>query len=213
MSAPVSDIDVCNLALSHLKERSITSLTNPTNPAAVACAKWYDHARRTALRKAIWKFAKKRTELAQSATTPAFGWSYQYPLPTDFIRLCSVNDQNENTEITKDYDLEDGNILFNGELGTALPIVYIFDQTNVAKMDPLFIGVFAVELAIAMAFDIVGAEAPIARLTTLLKQLAPEAYAITGQEKPPVRVQRSKFIAARRGGRTSNVAGPTYYLD
>lgn len=207
MAAPTAAVDICNLALDLLKQDSITSITPPTGGVDVVCARWYDHARRATLRKHPWNFAITRATLAANATAPAFGYAAAFDLPNDFVRLISIGDDYLD-DIRRKYQLEDGQLLYS-DSETEVNIRYVYDVTLVSQFDQLFVDVLAAELALRMAYKITGSHESEEALKEHLKTIAPEAYAIDGQERPPQRIQQSKFINRRRGsGRNGSVAGP-----
>jgi hypothetical protein len=210
LEAPGSEVDICNLALSHLKQRAIVQLDPTTSDTEEICALWYQLVRRSTLRLHPWNFAMGRAEVLPDGTyTPEFGFTHAYQKPTDFIRLIGFYDDEGNRihgrGSENDFDLENDYILYNGEDATAINIRYIMDITDVNKMDPLFIDLFALDLAIRLAPRFTGGEARVKTLASLRTEVYTAATAIDGQERPPRRVQRSRFIEARtRGG---NVAG------
>lgn len=206
MAAPTAAVEICNLALDLLKQDAITSIDSPTGGTDVICARWYDHVRRATLRKHPWNFAGTRTTLAANATAPAFGYTQAFDLPNDFIRLLTIGDDAIN-DLQGTYQLEDGQLLYNAADGSSLKIRYVYDFTSVAQMDPLFVDVLAAELALRIAYKVTGSDEAAERITEHLKKIAPEAYAIDGQERPPTRIQRSKFLDRRRGGQSRGVAG------
>ena len=201
MSYPTSPVDICNLALDHLKEGNITSIETPNTKVEVICSNWYDQTRRSLLRRHTWNFATKRISLARLTTTPAFGWNYEYQLPNDFIRFVSIG---ENYPMrSESYQIEDSKILIDDSLNTSgtdtsLKLRYIYDFTNVSAMDPLFIEIFAIELAINISYRITGSNTTKNELGAMLRELNKQAYAIDGQERPPTRVERSRVLRKRR---------------
>lgn len=212
MAAPTAAVDICNLALDLLRQDSITSITSPTGGADTICARWYDHTRRATLRKHPWNFATKRATLTANVTAPTFGYSSAFDLPVNFIRLCTIGDDYIN-DLQGKYQIENFQLLFNADASGALKIRYIYDFTNVSQMDALFIDVLAAELALRMAYKITGTDDAGDRIKEHLKLIAPEAYAIDGQERPPIRIQRSRFLDARRRGSSSRVAGQNTVFD
>lgn len=212
MAAPTSAVDVCNLALDLLKQDAITSIDAPTGGTDVICARWYDHVRRAVLRKHPWNFAGTRATLAANATAPAFGYSQAYDLPNDFIRLLTIGDDTLN-DLQNAYQIEDNQLLYSAADSSSLKIRYVYDFTNVALMDPLFVDVLAAELALRIAFKVTGSDEAGDKIKEHLKLIAPEAYAIDGQERPPIRIQRSKFLDRRRGGQSRGVAGQWTVFD
>lgn len=81
-----SKITICNRALSKLGADRITSLDDD-NKAARAMKSAFDFVRDAELRAHVWNFSVKRAELAALASVPVWGYSYEYALPTDFLKL------------------------------------------------------------------------------------------------------------------------------
>lgn len=82
---------ICNLALRNLGATRITDIADGSKNANVL-SDVYEETRDNLLRAHLWNFATKRVELARSATAPAFGFSYAYALPSDWIRTAGVHD-------------------------------------------------------------------------------------------------------------------------
>lgn len=77
-----SEIDICNLALSHLgQSRQITAISPPDGSAEAAlCARYYPFARDMMLEEHTWGFATRRVALALSGTaSPKYEYSYAWP--------------------------------------------------------------------------------------------------------------------------------------
>lgn len=87
----MSDLTICNKALSMIGGRAtIASLAEGSKEAAV-CNLWYDDTRLMLLRAAHWSFARKQvllTELgnAQDQTAPQ-PWAFLYEYPTDCVKM------------------------------------------------------------------------------------------------------------------------------
>lgn len=212
MAAPTSAVEICNLALDLLKQDAIASITAPTGGTDVICARWYDHVRRATLRKHPWNFAATRITIAPNATAPAFGYSYAYDLPSDFIRLLTIGDDYIG-DLKGKYQVEDGQLLYSAADSSSLKVRYVYDYTDIAHADPLFLDVFAAELALRIAYKVTGSHEAAEAITEHLKKIAPEAYAIDGQERPPTRIQRSKFLNARCRASSTGVAGQFTVTD
>lgn len=203
----LSAVDICNMALDHLKEDNISSIDPAESKVEVICARWYDLTRQIVLRKHPWNFSTKRVLLAKLVAAPEFGFAEQYELPSDFVRLVSIGEEYQ----VRDYQIEDNKILINHTgsfTADTLALRYIYDFENVPEMDPLFIDLLALELAIRVSYQITGNRSAGQALMQMLKELAPDAYAIDGQERPPIRIETSKFKRARMNGSRGNVASP-----
>jgi len=83
-------------------------------------------------------------------------------------------------------------------LAPSLPIGYIFDEDDTTKFDALFIKAFALQLAVNMSYAFAGKTTLRTDCRNLLAEALQEARAVNGQDKPPIRITRSRVIGARR---------------
>lgn len=154
MAAP-SSTSIANRALQMLGANTILALTDATREAR-AMNTCYDSCRRAELRAHTWNFAKKRSVLAPDASGPAFGYTYQFSLPTDCLRVPLPRDA------TLDWVEEGGKLLTNtlqspylgvptttSSSGAQLSLVYIADITDCTKFDALFLEALAARMALA----------------------------------------------------------------
>lgn len=204
-----SSTDICNLALDHLAAGTVQDIENPTDPTEEVLERWYDHCRKRVLRSHPWNFALKRTVLAASATDPAFGYDQQFPVPADFLRIATINDSVYQTDVpaqSKLYKLEGNNILTSSLFSdnTALNLVYVCDFTNVSQMDPLFIDLLAIEIALSCAYKFTGSNTSVERVAELRKEARSLARAIDGQDSPPRIIERSNSRHVRRNNHSGS---------
>ncbi len=206
MAAPNSPVDVCRLALDLLKQNSIiTSITNPTTTDEVICARWYDATRRALLRKHFWVFARTRKSISRDAAAPPFGYADAYNFPPEYLRLQFIGDDTLNN-YKRRYEINGRQLLLNNGGATSQNIGYIQDITNVSAFDALFVILLAAELATSMAYAFTGKDTVIKRVALLLEELRAEAKSVNGQDRPPKRIESSKFRNARKN-LYSNSAG------
>ena len=85
-----SEIGICNSALTKIGAARIVALDEGSRNAN-ACAELYPKLRDDLLRSHIWNFATVRLKLGRLASTPAFGFAYEYQLPVDWLRTISVH--------------------------------------------------------------------------------------------------------------------------
>ncbi len=197
------------MALSHIRQRErVSNITEPSTETEVACALWYDVTRQGLLREYVWRFAKARETLDRTGT-PAFDWESAYKLPNDFIRLLSVNGSREIYQ-SQDYDLEGGDLLLNGTEATA-KIRYIRDNTNVPEWDPLFKILMSYQLALKLSYRFTAQKGLVEELSKRIAEIEPKTITINAQERPPLRLQRSRFLAARGGGQYTGYSADGYF--
>lgn len=80
-----SEVEICNLALSHIRARSINSLTE-TSLEAQQCKLKYEPLRDFLLRDAPWNFAQRIEPLALT-TKEVFNWVYVYQYPSSCLHV------------------------------------------------------------------------------------------------------------------------------
>lgn len=78
-----SEVNICNLSLSHIGVKSIAALSESTKEAR-ECNLKYPFAREEVLRAYPWNFAEKRVTLALLTDTYV-GFDYAYQYPTDCL--------------------------------------------------------------------------------------------------------------------------------
>lgn len=153
-----SVIQVCNRALTKLGAARITSIDDDVK-AARALKSAFDDVRDDELRAHRWQFAMRRTTLAALATAPAFGYTYQYQVPTDFLRLDMVDDRFPDSVLDNyigaeelDYALE-GNVILT-DIAAPLKLRYIAQVTDPTAWDVNFREALACRLAAELAEDL-----------------------------------------------------------
>lgn len=153
MGSLQTKIGVWNMALDVLREQPLSATTD-TAPPAKWLSRNYDQQRDFLMESMLWKFAMTRANVAAEATTPAWGWSYQFILPTECLRIIppTVNGQWMGTPLP--YETENGRLLMN--IPGPLPLRYIQRITNEGLMSNGFLEVLSLRLARKMAHWMTG---------------------------------------------------------
>lgn len=208
-SYPAQDpVDICNLALDRIGELPINSIEAPTEPREEIMQRWYDTTRLQLLREYPWNFAQSYRTLSRAgAGTGTYADAYDFP--NDFIRLNSVGQYLDFPE--KDYAIRDGRLM--ASLGTTAPIWYNRNITDVSKMDKSFVNLLSIALALNVAYKFTKKRAVYDQMEALYSRELPKAVSVDGQENPPRRVQRSKYLSARKYGYSVNRDNRYYYFD
>ena len=199
-----SKTDICNLSQDLLSGETVLDIDNPETAVESLLARWYDQCRKQCLREHPWKFAAKRQILAKSSTDPDFGYTAAFPLPNDFIRLLTIESSDSGVQILpEDYQIEShlgSKAILMSTDATSLRLRYVYDIEDVTKFDSMFISYLALTIALATAYKITESTGSVERISSLQKQQGRMARAISGQERPPTRIERSRNRQARRGG-------------
>jgi hypothetical protein len=162
-----SDVQICNMALSHIGSDARVSSIDPPDGSVEAghCATFYDQARTEMLEPGTWRFALKRATLA-SVTNGSPQWAYAYALPSDCLRPLRVltpgqpitvftQDQvqfSPNDRNGADFDTEEGVLYTNQPEATLL---YVRDVVDSNTFPPTFVSAVSYQLAGYLAGPIV----------------------------------------------------------
>lgn len=184
-----SVVDICNNALVRIGSKTITSLTDG-DKTANACNLIYSQARDALLRQHLWNFAIERTQLASSETAPAFGFSYSFPLPSDFIRVQSI-------EGSPQYKIEGTNLLTDHN---EIKLIYVKKVTDVAKFEPLFTEALILLLAIRLTYTLIGSNGRENALKDELNKILFQAKQVDGQDDTPDSLDASTFLESKYTG-------------
>lgn len=210
MSDAVSPVDLCNLALDRLGQDPIASILAPQTAREDICARWYDPTRKELLRDYIFNFSRKPSILTLAPNAPVDpNFANAFPLPVDLIRLLTIGDRilyGGNTptlffNISQGFIYTDSGVIASQGVQTpGLLIEYTFDATNVVQFDVSFKTVLWLQLARRMAYKFKPSSTLLKDLDVELEAARMKAAAVSGQEKPPRRVQRSRVRDVRRSG-------------
>jgi hypothetical protein len=153
-----SQVDIANRALTKLGASRIISFGDD-NKQSRAILSMFDIVRDAELRSHIWSFSVKRESLPALASTPSWGFQYEYQMPSDSLRLLMVNDiyngpsmEDYRNQPVADYSLEGNKILAN--FAAPLKIRYVSRVTDTTQWDSMFVEAFACRLAMELAEDL-----------------------------------------------------------
>lgn len=203
-----STVDIANRALSKLGEARITSLTDNNKPARAMNAR-YEFLRDAELMAYPWRFSIKRTQLAALASTPSWGYSMMYQVPSDNIRTVSVGGAAINagaigvmyeasgyrTAEEAPYEIIEGYI--HTHLSAPLDYEYIAKITDSGQFHPLFVESLACRLAADAADELTGSPAKQDRALREYSIAIKEARRSDALMRPPRRRTAQNWIESR----------------
>lgn len=180
-----SPTDIANLALQHLGESRISSISDTGDKVSRTCGLNYPQARDEALQTAPWTCAKKQARLSRLAEAPLFKWRAAYQLPVDFIRLCEIG--GSGAWFPAEYFDRLGNRLVLGrgedEPPATVDIEYVFRQEDSSCYDPLLVECMALLLAAKMARTLTGSDSKAQGLREEYERVAlPRARTLNAQQ-------------------------------
>lgn len=200
-----TDVAICSNALLRLGGRPFNSFaegdTGDANLDHVRlAANLWPGVRRSVLRSATWNCAIKRVLLSPDATSPAFGYSYQFQRPSDWLRTLFVGrDECERL----DYRTEGSRFLSDA---SALPLRYVFDNENPTTWDASLVAAVEMAMAQAMCYAVTGSTSLRDTLSQELRALLAQARNTDAQDDPAETLgDVSPLLASRFGGYAGSV--------
>ena len=150
-----SDVAIANLALTKLGDLRIVDLSENTKPAREINAV-YTMLRDKLQRRYVWRYAVKRTSLPALASAPAWGYTYQFQLPSDCLRVLQVGEYYPAPDLSnlisgggQEYQIE-GRVILSNDAGP-VKLRYLSRVTDPAQFDPTFDDAFASLIAFTVA--------------------------------------------------------------
>tara|TARA_R110000822_G_scaffold225088_1_gene357934 strand:- start:2003 stop:2605 length:603 start_codon:yes stop_codon:yes gene_type:complete len=195
-----SEVQIVNNALIKIGASAILSLTE-NSEAARAANVIYEQVRDASIRDHIWNFAVTRVELAQSATAPAFEFAYQYPLPSDCLRVLQMESSSMVFKI-------EGRKLLTDE-GTA-KILYLSRVEDVNLFDPMFVEALSARLAAELAITLAESNSLYQNMMEMYQRKLGDARSVDAQESGYAEVIADTWLDSRinyAGGMTVSVNG------
>jgi hypothetical protein len=172
-----SKVEIANLALLRIGQRSIQSIDEQSNEA-VYCRKLYDRTRRTVLRSHPWRFALKLQTLAQEVTTPP-GYTYSYALPSDLLYVVEVVSASSGYQAMAKFE-RNGQSLWADEPSAQLRYVKNVEDPN--EFDDLFVDAFGWRMAAELATPVAGKPELMADMMRMFQITLNQARAASGGE-------------------------------
>ena len=181
-----SQVDICNLALTAIGHKTIVNI-DEANEAARKCKVYYQQAVDATLRAYNWNCAMARATLAQDSSTPTWGYSYQYPLPNDCLRVLQLE------RLDLKFKVEGRKLLTNE---SSANILYI-KRIGAGEMDPLLVDAVAARLAAELAYALSNNRSLAELMLKVYEQKKAEAGCIDAQEGTPDEIQVDSWLNAR----------------
>ena len=174
-----TEVSICSNALRRLGDDPITSLTDDTERARL-CNSFYADARDSVLRMHPWSFAITRASLAQLTDKPAYGFTYQYALPTNPYCLRVLGMEYEDYIFKVENYSTQGRVLLTNE--STAKILYVARITDTTQFDALFVDVLTAKLAVDLVYPITNSANLQTQMQKLYQLKLSEARSIDGQE-------------------------------
>jgi hypothetical protein len=158
-----SEIDISNLALSHLGDAANVSDFDEGSAQADHCRRFYPIARDSLLEMHAWSFATRRIALPELTNPPESMWAYAYGVPSNMARALAVLSPVGDDKDTQDFIIETGSdglrVLFTNQAEAMLR--YVVKITDTGQFSPLFVDALTWLLASYVAGPLIKGDAGI----------------------------------------------------
>lgn len=182
-----SVVDICNGALNQIGATTIITLTEDSKNGRLCNAR-YTQVRDAVFRSHPWNCLQKRIQLAADSDVPAWGFTKQFTLPSDCLRVLSIIDYDS------DYKIEGRKILTDN---SSCKLLYVARIEDPNEYDDLLRETISAALAADIAFPI-----------TSSNPLATNMYNLF-QSK----LREARFVDSTEGQNTNPEKGLTDIID
>ena len=167
-----SVVDICNGALNQLGASTILTLTEDSKNARLCNAR-YTQVRDSVFRSHPWNCLQKRVQLAADSDAPAWGFTKQYTLPADCLRVLTILDYDA------DYKIEGRKILTDN---STMKILYISRVEDPNEYDELLRETLSAALAADIAYAITSSNPTASNMFELFQSKLKEARFVDSTE-------------------------------
>jgi hypothetical protein len=204
----VSEAQICNLALSYIKQTktTIANLDTDTGNTAVQCRIQYDTCRQFVLTDHDWNFAARRVTLADISSDPMspVTWNFRYDYPSDCLKVRNIEPllkTNDPVPFVIEQEDDGSGLSILTDLEDAR-LIYTTDVTNVTFFSPGFVKSLGWYLASEIAPALSGSEKIQEAAVTIYRNTIAAAQAVDSGEGQADPELDSPWERARIGGRT-----------
>ena len=167
-----SVVDICNGALNQLGASTILTLTEDSKNARLCNAR-YTQVRDSVFRSHPWNCLQKRIQLAADTATPAWGFTKQYTLPADCLRVLTILDYDA------DYKVEGRKILTDN---STMKILYISRVEDPNEYDELLRETLSAALAADIAYAVTSSNPTATNMFNLFQSKLKDARFVDSTE-------------------------------
>ena len=167
-----SVVDICNGALNQLGASTILTLTEDSKNARLCNAR-FTQVRDAVFRSHPWNCLQKRVQLAADSDAPAWGFTTQYTLPADCLRVLTILDYDA------DYKIEGRKILTDN---STMKILYISRVTDPNEYDELLRETLSAALAADIAYAVTSSNPTASNMYNLFQDKLKDARFVDSTE-------------------------------
>lgn len=172
-----TQVEICNSALTQIGATTIESFTENSKNAEV-CKQRYHPIKHAVLRSHPWNFAVTRVKLSPNTSNPAFGFSNEFSLPRNCLRVLNLSKLDIPHRVEKDKILCDE---------ATLEIMYVSDASE-NMFDGLFEEALIAKIAADICYPIVGSVSLADYFRSVYEEKLKEARFVDATEGTPASI-------------------------
>lgn len=200
MSNPsLSSTSVCNSALLKVGADLISSLTDGSRAANI-CNTLYTVIRDKVMGDAPWRNAVQQVQLSATGTTPLFGYNFSFQIPSDCLRVLTVDDGN--------WTVVSGGLIYCNNPGP-LNVTYIQRNTDETSWDERLAEAVSLAMGREIALALVQSVPLAQQLDKMYNMAIKEARALNAVVGSPKHLIADIWTNARKG-MGYGALGPVY---
>jgi hypothetical protein len=187
-----SPLKIANSALVKIGCELITSLSDDNKRARIANEQ-YEKLRDEVLAAHPWNFCVARKEFAVTADTPAWGYNYEYTIPTDCLRVLEIDDD---VPWAVEINPVSGAKVLVTDASEVLA-KYIRKTTDTTLFSAYFDEVLATRMAADMAYALVQSTSLAQSMMDVYMKMLAQARSFDGQEGTPPELEADDWLNSR----------------
>jgi len=146
----ISEVSICNMALTRIGQSRITSLSQ-TGVLAELSTLYYEATLNELLTAYKWPFAIARQQLSSSAEINLTPFTYKFQLPVNSLKVITMISGDDYSDLTVDWEIEGDKLLSDTSPGI---IKYISTMPNPTKLPQVFVEALYLRIASKMVVKI-----------------------------------------------------------
>jgi hypothetical protein len=194
-----SKTDICNMALSRIGTKTISSIDDTTSVEAKRCSLEFDPIKESVLRDFNWNFATMIELLAEVSGVTVPGWDYVYMYPENCLSIRKIYIEDEVWLKQKPYRVigastaSSSYILFNQEDAY---IEYTANISDTTRFDASFVDALTWRLSAVLA-QALRTGTDVTKLTQMYQYSLSKAQTNSAMEEINIQPKSCKYIDAR----------------
>ena len=192
-----TQVSICNQAIDLVGGNRIITIDDENSKEATICKAMYNDVRDLVLEDADWTFATKRYLLTPEVEAPAWGYSNQFTIIPEILRV--INAANNADNLNGDSDLDwrrEGNLILCN-ISTNLYIKAIRQITDESKFSAGYTQTFIYKIASHLAIPIAGSRTLHDDMVAMYEKQKDDATANDGRQGRSDRINSSRYRKVR----------------